>query len=532
MRYLKIIFVFIVTLAAAKVTIAQTTDADTVCVGATGVQYYVTSTVGSTYAWSIPGGGGIIMSGQGTSSITVDWALTTGNDLVRVIETNTGLCVGDPVEVAVTRVAVPVANAGTAVTIGGCGKSTTLDGSASTGGGVLTYAWLPAASLSNAAIANPVATPASNTTYTLTVTSSYGCSDDATVLVTVDVVPNAIAAADATIGSCAGQSATLDATTSTGTGINYSWTSTPAGFTSGAGSVSVNPGSTTTYNLTITDTYGCTDTDDQIVTVDAAPNAIAGADVTIGSCAGQSATLDATTSTGAGISYAWTSTPAGFNSLAGSVSVSPVSTTTYNLTITDTHGCTDTDDKLVTVDAAPVANAGSDASICAGNSGSLDASLSTGTGLAYAWTSTPAGYTSSAVGPTSVTPAASTVYHLVVTDDYSCTATDDIAITVVAGPVADAGSDASECSGNDVALDGSSSTNYTTLLWSTTTGGIFVNNGTTTPDYTPSAADITNGSVTITLTASGAVGSPCAASSNDVIITISPKPSTSSIFHF
>ncbi|MDP5011641.1 MAG: T9SS type A sorting domain-containing protein, partial [Crocinitomicaceae bacterium] len=50
---------------------------------------------------------------------------------------------------------------------------------------ILTYAWAPSATLSNAAIANPVATITSNETYTLTGTL-YGCSSSDAVQVTVN----------------------------------------------------------------------------------------------------------------------------------------------------------------------------------------------------------------------------------------------------------------------------------------------------------------------------------------------------------
>ena len=61
-------------------------------------------------------------------------------------------------------------------------------------GDSLTYQWSPAAGLSNANILNPVASPAVNTLYTLTVTSDGGCSAAAQVLISVlkyPVIPNA-----------------------------------------------------------------------------------------------------------------------------------------------------------------------------------------------------------------------------------------------------------------------------------------------------------------------------------------------------
>jgi hypothetical protein len=71
-----------------------TTNPDTVCVGAVGENYWVTNTVGSTYNWTITGGGGTITSGQGTSNITADWGNVPGLYplAITVIETNANGC--------------------------------------------------------------------------------------------------------------------------------------------------------------------------------------------------------------------------------------------------------------------------------------------------------------------------------------------------------------------------------------------------------------------------------------------------------
>ncbi|RYY90216.1 MAG: T9SS type B sorting domain-containing protein [Chitinophagaceae bacterium] len=66
-----------------------------------------------------------------------------------------------------------------------CGNSVQLN---ATGGTV--YQWLPATGLSNASIANPVATPAATTTYKVIVTSSLGCKDSSNVTVTVTQPPS------------------------------------------------------------------------------------------------------------------------------------------------------------------------------------------------------------------------------------------------------------------------------------------------------------------------------------------------------
>jgi hypothetical protein len=85
---------------------AQTSQTltQTVCIGSQ--PYLVDSHVGSTYAWSVSGGG-IITSGQGTNSIVIDWTIPGGPYTVQVIETASA-CPAAPVSVAVTVVPQPV----------------------------------------------------------------------------------------------------------------------------------------------------------------------------------------------------------------------------------------------------------------------------------------------------------------------------------------------------------------------------------------------------------------------------------------
>ena len=79
---------------------SQTTiNPDTVCTNAIAEQYFVTNTPTSTYQWAIVGGGGMLQTGQGTNSITVDWGGVSGLYLnaVEVIESNAAGCPGAPI---------------------------------------------------------------------------------------------------------------------------------------------------------------------------------------------------------------------------------------------------------------------------------------------------------------------------------------------------------------------------------------------------------------------------------------------------
>jgi len=97
-----------------------------------------------------------------------------------------GGCTSDPVSINVVVNERPTANAGadTEIIEGG---SVVIGGSPTASGGTApyTYSWTPTTGLNNAGIANPTASPSVTTTYTVTVTDSNGCTDDADVTVTL-----------------------------------------------------------------------------------------------------------------------------------------------------------------------------------------------------------------------------------------------------------------------------------------------------------------------------------------------------------
>lgn len=498
---------------------------DTVCMGATGEEYFVHKTTGSTYSWSLSGGGTIATTDD--TLITVNWDNTLGIDSVYIVETNTHGCVGDTVKLAVVRVAPPVADAGADQNIGAC--NTTTIGPATVDPNY-TYSWSPSAGLNDPNIANPTVSLAggSTQTYTLTVTSQHGCTSTDDVTITVNPVVIADAGANDTIGGCVGQSTTLDASASSGAGISYSWS--PAASLSNANIANpvASPSATTTYTVTVTDDEGCTATATVEVFVESAPVADAGADVSIGDCPGQSTTLDASASTGKNITYSWSPAASLSDATIANPVASPAATTTYTLTITDEFGCTSTDQVTVTVDPAPVADAGTDEDICAGGSTTLDASASTGTSLSYSW-SPAAGLSATNVANPTASPATTTTYTLEVTDAYGCTSTSTVTITVIPNATADAGADDDVCEGNDYTLSGSAN-NQVSVLWTTSGDGTFSDATLLNPVYTPGPNDIANGTVTLQLQANS--GGSCPADTDSMILIIRPKPTTSPIFHY
>ena len=113
----------------------------------------------------------------------------TGTFAIRYIFTSADAC-ADTISQNITVNPIPQANAGADMVVLEGGNARL---KATVSGDSLTYAWSPATGLSSTTILNPVVTPTSDVTYTLTVTSSKGCSAASQVLVSVlkaPIVPN------------------------------------------------------------------------------------------------------------------------------------------------------------------------------------------------------------------------------------------------------------------------------------------------------------------------------------------------------
>jgi gliding motility-associated-like protein len=125
--------------------------------------------VSPAYQWQVNG------SPAGSNSPTFTSSMLTAGDVVSCTLSNTVGCV-TPSTASVNPVVNPVPLVGTApAIILSKGQSTTLELPVT--GDVANYTWTPALALSDPDVADPVATPVSTTTYTLTVLSPAGCAD-------------------------------------------------------------------------------------------------------------------------------------------------------------------------------------------------------------------------------------------------------------------------------------------------------------------------------------------------------------------
>jgi len=178
---------------------------------------------GSTFSWN--------------TSATSQTISVSASGAYNVMVTDVNGCSGsDTIDVIIN--AIPVVNLGPNITQ--CGGSVLLN--AGNPGG--TYAWTGGAT-------TQTITASTSGTYSVLVTNPQNCSSSDSVVVTINPLPVANGGNDTTI--CAGSNVTLNA----GPGFSsYEWLF--GTFTSNAQFVTVNPGFTTQYFLSVTDANGCT----------------------------------------------------------------------------------------------------------------------------------------------------------------------------------------------------------------------------------------------------------------------------------
>ncbi|MCE2711135.1 MAG: T9SS type B sorting domain-containing protein [Cryomorphaceae bacterium] len=225
------------------------------------------------------------------------------------------------------------------------------------------YSWSPATGLSNANIANPIATPGATTTYTLTVTENGACTLPQTASYTVTVNPSPTATITGTTDVClndvspqltlTGQGATAPYT------INYSINGVPqTALVTTGNSVTVNvpTGTAGTYTYELIDvtessSAECSQTQSGTATVVVNPLPTVDAGEDIVQCEPGGGTPSDVTLTGSGAStYTWDN-----DVVNGTAFTPPTGTTIYTVSGTDVNGCVNTDQVSVTALNLPVA---------------------------------------------------------------------------------------------------------------------------------------------------------------------------------
>jgi len=403
-----------------------------------GASVTLNVTGATTYSWTPATGLSCTNCSNPTASPTATTTYT--------VTGTTGVCsTTAQITVNVTSQPTVTATGGQNICAGG---SATLSG-----GGANSYVWSPSTGLSCTACANPVASPTSTTTYTVTGTAAGGCTGTAQTTVTIVAPPTVDAGAAAAI--CAGGSTTLTATGATA----YTWSPGAGLSTTTGATVTANPSATTVYTVTGTTFPGCVATDTVSVNVNALPVVTPPPAAAI--CIGGSAVL---TASGAA-TYVW-SPATGLSSTTGAtVTASPTSTTSYTVTGTSAAGCVGAPQNVtVTVNPQPTVSAtAAQGTVCAGASTTLTATGAT----TYSWS--PSTGLSSITGTTvTATPTATTTYTVIGTASATgCADTATVTVNVTPLPVVTVAQPPAICAGGNTALTASGTTTYS---WSPATG--------------------------------------------------------------
>ena len=191
--------------------VINSATSNNICSG-TSVTFTATSTNAGTtptYQWQVNG------VNAGTNNSTFTTSTLANNAQVKVILTSSLTCALPATAtsnvITMTVNATPIANAGNDVII--CtGGSVQLQAS-----GGATYSWSPVAGLNNPNIANPVASPAVTTIYTVTVSNGINCTATDAVVVTVGSPVTPVVTISTTNNSiCQGSAATFTAVATNG----------------------------------------------------------------------------------------------------------------------------------------------------------------------------------------------------------------------------------------------------------------------------------------------------------------------------
>ncbi len=266
-------------------------------------------------------------------------------------------------------------------------------------------------------------------------------------------------------------------------GYTHKWTGTGATYLT-ADNIqkpifqSTAPAGSYTLIYTVTDSRGCTAADTNTITVYSRPTAtISPTSI----CLGSTLQLNGNPSGGLApyTTHAWTGAGATYLSATNIQNpifkdTAPVGTYSLTYTVTDSHGCTGSDTKTITVHSRPVAAITPDpASVCQGSTLPLNGNPSGGSGsyTTHAWTGAGATYLSATNIQNPIfkdnAPAGSYALTYTVTDSNGCTGSDTVTVTVNSRPTATI-SPTSVCQGTALQLNGNpsgGSGSYTTHAW-------------------------------------------------------------------
>ncbi|MCX6270458.1 MAG: gliding motility-associated C-terminal domain-containing protein [Bacteroidetes bacterium] len=491
----------------------------TICAGNTinlGGNYQANTGAPPMTAWHWSGPGSFISPLQ-NPSITNAQPINSGVYYLTITDHNLCKSVNNPgVAVVVNSLPLAVAGSNGPICEGDTLKLTSgPDGNSYSWNGPLTFI----SALKNPMIINALPTMAG--VYTVTVTDGNTCSNTASVTVTIFAKPMPVA----TITSnpiCTG--ATLNLICLPNNLQGYSW-SGPNTFNSGFQNpdiLNAPVAASGIYTVTVTNIHNCTNIATVTATVNPLPIADAGPDQTINY--GTSASLSGSSSGCNNCVYDWQplvmlSTS---NTITNPVTIHLTANQAYTLVVanpaTTCQSLADTVNISVIGSALTLSVTASPDTVCLGSGSQLTVTANGGN-LVYTYSWSPVGsLNNSSINNPIAIPSLSTTYTVTVNDGFN-SVTSQVQVHVIPVATIDAGGDTTICINNSLLLDQSQVANFSSLAWTSSGDGTFSNASILHPVYFPGANDMTNGTVTITLTATG--NTPCGPVSSTFILSIS-----------
>lgn len=206
-----------------------------------------------------------------------------------------------------------------------------------------TYSWWPDSSLDRSTIPNPVATPVTTTSYTVTATTIYGCASKTDINIKVNPAPDMRIMPDTPV-VCLGQSVEILAK---GADV-YQWYTDKDSLLTTNPLITVAPVVDSTFKIYM-EHHTCAVSDTFLVPVKVYDLPVASVSKSSDiDCAHREVTLEAT----GGVYYNWQPVVGMANNLVSNPVVSPLKTITYEVTVMDEHGCTEVQAVTVNVDIA------------------------------------------------------------------------------------------------------------------------------------------------------------------------------------
>jgi len=285
-----------------------------------------------------------------------------------------------------------------------------------------TYTWTPATDLSATNIPNPVSTPNSTITYTVTA-SKTGCTDSSRS-VTIDVQPGPSVYIGPDVTICYGDTLHLNPVINPDTfsGYRYSWSPANVLTATNVRNPVFYGTDTVTLTLEVTTPAGCRGSAQRVINV--IPNNFIVISADTGICPGSSVQLQAS----GGDTYRWVPSIDLDNDTIANPIARPSTSTLYTVYASNNlYGCSDTQQVMVTVFPNAVISLPDTVTIYNGERYSISPG---GNGLYFQWFPL-AGLNAANISNPIASPTVNTRYYVTARTEPGCMVTDSMVVLVV-----------------------------------------------------------------------------------------------------